>query len=570
MPRKASLEPKIGLHNVKQNNGDIYVYERTTLYNPKKQFNETQSSRLVGKIPAGKTEMIATRPHRAKNSAMESAFCKRIGVTDILDWIGRESGIDQDIIQSTDRATAEKTISIARYWCANPGKTIPFIEEWQISHIIPYTYGISQDGCYALMRAIGIDADMRQKFFCARAEHTPSKSSIAFDSTTVSSYSENQIEARYGYNKSGDGLKSVKLLTMYCLETGQPIAYARQPGNIPDVISIFNASAQLSVLGMEKPMLVMDAGFYFEGNMLELIHRHVKFLIMGKLNIAWVKSEFERVLDSLCQLSNNCPFDPSVYGVAVTIQHDFQWVRKRTRGGASKGDTVTETHRIYLYLYRNSAKAECERASISDDVRKVQEQLTLGVQLSADEQRIANKYLSTRNTRGGLSITYNEEAFQETTRFAGCFVLLSNTPLDIWDALQKYRRREKIEEHFRMDKQYVDGNRTRVWYPDSLNGRLFCQFVTLCYHEFLHRAISNLKKTLAVKNGHLAHDNATNLKEEKALLNWLNSMSIERLFAWFDCIEETTVNTNRGKIRWRTETIKRDQMFLSKLGVIKQ
>jgi hypothetical protein len=66
------------------------------------------------------------------------------------------------------------------------------------------------------------------------------------------------------------------------------------------------------------------------------------------------------------------------------------------------------------------------------------------------------------------------------------------------------------------------------------------------------------------------HDSAQNLKEEKALPNWLNSMSIERLFAWFDCIEETKVYTSMRKYRWRTETIKRDQLFLSRLGVIKE
>ncbi|MDR2356881.1 MAG: transposase [Oscillospiraceae bacterium] len=571
MPKKASLEPKTGQVNVKRGNGDIYIYERTTKYNPEKRFNEVISSHLVGKIPAGKTEMVSTRPRRAKASVPKLASSKRIGVACILEWIGRESGIDQDLLHATDRTTAEKILSIARYWNANPGKTIPYIEEWQINHDIPYRDGISQDGCYALMKAIGTDADMQQKFFRARADRVPSKSSIAFDSTTVSSYSENQIEARYGYNKSDDGLKSVKLLTQYCLETGQPIAYARQPGNIPDVISIINASKQLSVFGMEKPMFVMDAGFYSEDNMLTLIRSHIKFLVAGKLNASWIKSEFDGILNSISQLSNHCPFDPSVYGMAIATQHNFRRVRERSRSNISKGDVVTEEHRIYLYLYRNAAKAECDTASLADDIRKVQEHLKAEVQpISEGERRIADKYLMIRNTRGGLSITYNEEAFQDATRFAGCFILVSNAPLDVWDALRKYRRREKIEEHFRMDKQYVDGNRTRVWYPDSLSGRFFCQFVALCYHEYLHQAISNLKKTLAIKNGDPLHDTEQNLKEEKALLNWLNSMSIERLFAWFDCIEETTVYTNMSKCRWQTETIKRDRLFLSRLGIIRQ
>jgi hypothetical protein len=41
---------------VKRNNGDIYVYERITKYNPEKRFNEVASSQLIGKIPAGSHE----------------------------------------------------------------------------------------------------------------------------------------------------------------------------------------------------------------------------------------------------------------------------------------------------------------------------------------------------------------------------------------------------------------------------------------------------------------------------------------------------------------------------------
>ena len=569
VPKKASLEPRTSRINVKRSNGDTYVYERIIKYNPEKRFNEVISSQLIGKIPAGKAEISTTRPRRGKSHAIQTASCKRVGVASILDWVGKESGVDQDLFEATDRATAEKILTIARFWIANPGKTIPHIEEWQISHEIPYADGMSQDNCYLLMKTIGADAELRQKFFKARADRSPSKASVAFDSTTVSSYSENQIEARYGYNKSGDGLKTVKLLTYYCLDTSQPVGYSRQPGNIPDVISVINAGKQLSVLGMEKPLLVMDAGFYSEENMSILIHSHHKFLIAGKSGAVWIESLFEAHLQSMQQLSNCCPFDTSIYGITVMSAHDFQWVRKRGRGDKTKGETVTEEHRIYMHLFLNKAKAECESATLANDIKAVQEKLKSGVeQMSSSEQKIAEAYLVIRNTRGGLSVSFNEDAFKDAVRFAGCFVLISNSPMDPFYALQTYRRREKIEEHFRADKQYADGNRTRVWYPESLNGRFFCQFVALCYHEYLHKAISSMKKALAIKNGEHIHDKTQNLKAEKSLLDWLKGMSIERLFSWFDCIEETKVDTNMGKRRWRTETICRDRLFLAKLGVI--
>ncbi len=45
-------------------------------------------------------------------------------------------------------------------------------------------------------------------------------------------------------------------------------------------------------------------------------------------------------------------------------------------------------------------------------------------------------------------------------------------------------------------------------------------------------------------------------------------MSVVKPFDWFGAIKETTVNTNMGRRRWRTETIERDRLFLSRLGVL--
>ena len=72
---------------------------------------------------------------------------------------------------------------------------------------------------------------------------------IAYDSSTISTYSERQNEARFGFNKAKDGLKTIKLLTLYSTESRQPLAFTKQPENLPDVITIENALTQLSVMG---------------------------------------------------------------------------------------------------------------------------------------------------------------------------------------------------------------------------------------------------------------------------------------------------------------------------------
>ena len=136
MPRKASGQPKTKLVERRQANGDIYVYEVTTLYNPEKRYNEHVSSKLLGKKSSNGEELLPTRPRKAPETATVTAKRKTVGVTDILEWIGRESCIDEDILSSTDKGTAQKIISIARFWMANSDKTIRRIEEWQINHTI--------------------------------------------------------------------------------------------------------------------------------------------------------------------------------------------------------------------------------------------------------------------------------------------------------------------------------------------------------------------------------------------------------------------------------------------------
>ena len=81
MPRKASGEPKTKRVERRQTNGDIYVYEVTTLYNPKKRYNEHVSSRLLGKKSANGNELLPTRPRKVPGAAV-TAVRKTVGVTD--------------------------------------------------------------------------------------------------------------------------------------------------------------------------------------------------------------------------------------------------------------------------------------------------------------------------------------------------------------------------------------------------------------------------------------------------------------------------------------------------------
>ena len=147
----------------------------------------------------------------------------------------------------------------------------------------------------------------------------------------------------------------MKLLTLFSLNDHQPIAFSRQPGNIPDVISVLNALKQLSVLGMSKPLLVLDGGFFSEDNILELIHAHTKFLMRGQLDGKWISPWLELAVRDMLRPSNACPDAPELYCCTKMITHYFTYERKKTRGDIEKGDVTSEHSRLYLHsLHRDT------------------------------------------------------------------------------------------------------------------------------------------------------------------------------------------------------------------------
>ena len=67
-------------------------------------------------------------------------------------------------------------------------------------HPLPYREEISEDVYGKLFKDIDRNEDGVQHYFSARAVRLGDSPVLAFDSTTISTYSENQSEARQGFN----------------------------------------------------------------------------------------------------------------------------------------------------------------------------------------------------------------------------------------------------------------------------------------------------------------------------------------------------------------------------------
>ena len=226
--------------------------------------------------------------------------------------------------------------------------------------------------------------------------------------------------------------------------------------------------------------------------------------------------------------------------------------------------------RIQVNIYFNAFRKVEEELQFDEDLIELRGTIESGAKVEAlpkAAQEKVKKYLHIKRWGSKTHVSYNEVAYREAKKYFGYFALVSNREKDPFECLRKYRKRETIESFFESFKQRVDGTRVRVWDSNTLRGRMFVQFIALCYYEYLSNEIRSMKDSLGVPNGDPKHDSAANIKLEKKLKAWLDNSPIYLVLQWFDTVEGINVSSKLSSKRWSTEITTRDKLFLDKLGV---
>ena len=592
MPRAVTGGTKSYQVKRRNPNGSIYVYQRTEKYDPEtKRMVKVGKDILVGKILPGDPSgiILPTRPKKKpevesprdmsgsssqampENVGPSSATRVRYRGKDILDAVARKTGIDEDIEEILDIGDAQKLLSCARFLTCTSNATLSHIVTWQFDHPIPYAEGMSKDICQRLTAELGQNETFRQKLFARRISRITSDVLIAaYDSTTVSTYSEKQNEARYGFNKEKNGLKTIKLLALYDSETNNPLSFVKQPGNIPDVVSVTNALSQLSVLTTRNVILVADNGFYSDPNGYDLITGGFSFLMKVEHSTRWIRDRLNEHYDQVLNSQMGCSESGAVVGYSVNTHHIFS---KTLDDG-----TVCNVRKFcHIHFYVDTEKRNSTMSDLRTRLRTLLLQLESGVPMNAlckEDREDAQRFIQSRVVRKKIKYRIDNDAVAEECKYTGIFTLIGCGPCkqvrDTRAAYSTYLRREHIEDHFRAEKQTVDGDTVRSWYGPNYMGRLTIQFVGLIYEECLWNEMNRIKEELerAIQQSNLTGKRKTLAKVQQKLLTWLRRQTVSSLIQWFDAEERVEVSSKIRSIRWNTETVEQDRLFLEMLGVI--
>ena len=475
------------VNQLDKRSGITYVYESVSYWDKEKK-QPRSKRKLVGRLDPETGDIIPTdgrgkrRNHKnidnpAKRGPVPATKAERLfyGATYLFDQIGIETGIVADL-KTCFPKTYKQILSIAYYLILEDQNPLFRFKKWAKLHMHPYGADIPSQRSTELFQSITEEEKMH--FFRLQGKRRFETEYWAYDSTSISSYSETMKQFKYGKNKDGENLPQINLAILFGEESGLPFYYRKISGNIPDVKTVRELIRELDILGYEKIKLVMDRGYYSTDNINALYKDHMKFLCGTATTLRYAK-DFIREVGADKDSYGSYNSELELYIFTKTISWDYEQSRPY------KGDTIKGERRMYLHLYYNPDKQVDDAKAFNRKLDMLKEEILSGKRVPEHEKDY-NKYFDIKETPvRGISLAYKQDEINATRERYGFFTLISNEVKDPVTAIRLYRMRDIVEKAFWNIKERLNLKRTLTSSESSLEGKLFVEFVALIYLSYI-------------------------------------------------------------------------------------
>ncbi|MFH0866837.1 MAG: IS1634 family transposase [Bacteroidota bacterium] len=475
--------------------GITYAYESISHWDKEKQQSRAKR-KCIGKLDPETGEIIPTR--KQKLSGLLEKSEKRIvpgqvpvtetaryfhGATHLFDNIGKQIGLTEDLKRCFPE-TYKQIQSIAYFLILEDNNPLSRFPKWSSLHKHPYGKDIPSQRSSELFA--GITEESREYFFRLQGKRRAENEYWAYDTTSISSYSQCLKQVKYGVNKEHDVLPQINLALLFGEESNLPFYYRKLSGNIPDVKTVKNLLADISFLDYKKVKLVMDRGFYSESNINELYKNHLKFIVAGKNSLRFIQEELNNCREELRSWPNYSPLH-KVYGKTVTTTWNY------TQERPYKKDNIKGERRMYIHIYFNIEKAAEDEGRHNTLLATLQGEIMSGA-CKKEHEHLYVKFFDINTTPvRGIQITPKQDAMNEARKNFGYFSLISNEVKEPFEALRIYRNKDLVEKAFGNLKDRLNFRRTLVSSDLSLDGKLFVEFIALIYLSYIKKHMTDKK-----------------------------------------------------------------------------
>ena len=259
-------------------NGVEYVYEDQSVWDKEKRYS-THKRKYIGKmvdgvfVPNKRYQLEQELEEEKKRGPKPNIKTSRLfgGATYLFDQLGEQLGIRDDLKTCFPKQW-KQILSVAYFLVLEQNNSFSRFPKWAKTHEHPYGKELSSQRLSELLG--GITEEQKQEFFRRQIKRRSETEYLAYDTTSISSYSQVLKQVKYGHNKEDKILPQINLAMVYGEESRLPVYYRKLAGNISDVKTITQLLRQLDQMRMTKVRLVKDRGFYSRAKINELMKKH--------------------------------------------------------------------------------------------------------------------------------------------------------------------------------------------------------------------------------------------------------------------------------------------------------
>ena len=551
------MDPIRNIIKVRVNNQD-YLYQYENAWDKEKQRSYSKHRITVGKLVDGKVQLgrkfltnnpqykdiefkfedhkliaasdLPTVNDAGVNAVLSKTFPLNAGASYVLKEIAQQDGLLGDL-KAVFPHHWKDLLALAMFFVIYPERNLA---NYDITAAHSQLGGnpLDSQGISELLESI--TADQRQQYMKRRLNHScggENNNFWAFDTTSISSYSETLSKVAYGHNKEDPEMPMIKIALLIDETNGEPLYYKVLNGSIADVSLLRNLFVDLVQLRDKQINLVLDRGFCSEHNFLMMFRNHVGFLADLRSDLAIAAQTVDQLMPSL-RLALPASYSPTIGCYCATKQIDW-YSATRAHG--------KEQYPFYIHVYYDKQREASEILNMTELVESFKARLEKGEVPNAPYFRkfFKKKKDKPHGVKPKDLYEFDVQSWVTFTRTCGCFVLGSSEVKSAPEALNIYRQKDTVEKAFNNYKDKCGGRRIRCR-ECALEGKVFITYLSLCLRLMLERRLEK------------AGNDPLNTPR---VLERLNSLVLYR--------HETD---DKPKLYWQ-EIPKEDRLLMERLGI---
>lgn len=454
---------------------------KTVFFGPDKTLVDEQTYRQA--FPASPGPTPDPEEHASKDDTLN------IGLTWAAETIAEESKVLESLVDVFGKEIARDLLHLVIYKL-DTGSSMAAFEDWCSGVYLKNSKLLTDQRISEILAKVSVQ-DF-EKFFLNRHKaklQEDRKLSYALDNTSISTYSETIEDAEFGYAKRDPHLKQINYTFVCDQEDGEIIFAHTYQGSISDVVALQEIIYRMrrAEFELENVTLVSDRGYSSLMNIQKMIDLEMKFVQGVRLTEDAIKSKFDTYHDSLRDVN----FYDSETGVFARTTKE-PWLQNISNG------TLNRT--VYVHLYRFPGVDEAEMASLVKKADQILKHKANSKEVPPELWQSYKRFVKQiKNANGEASWVRDNEAIKNAVKYAGTFVIRTNSIDDPFEALRVYRLRGTVEQDFNQFKNWVDGDRLRCT-QSSYIGKLFvCTLATSLRLMMMNRAKHNSQDDTGLK-----------------------------------------------------------------------